>query len=257
MSGNRIDLGGRRAIVTGGASGIGLATVRRMLDSGAAVAVWDASQAALDRADSVLGGRRDDVVLHRVDVSDWDAVVSASAVVRKRLGGLDILVNSAGIADGHHPVQEYPMEAWHREIAVNLTGVFHTCRATVPLLLSNGYGRIVNVSSMTAKDGSPHQAGYVASKAGVLAFTKTLGRELAESNILVNAITPTLFETPLYRQWADQQDPAVSAWAVSRIPMKRVGRPEEAAAMIAWMASEDCSFTTGMTFDVSGGRASY
>lgn len=252
---NRIDLTGRSAIVTGGASGIGLAVVRWLLDSGARVAVWDVSERSLEAVRPELPADR--TLLARVDVTDWAAVQAAAGAAADAFGGLDILVNGAGIADGTSVVQDYPLETWHRELAVNLTGVFHTCRAVIPHLLANGYGRIVNVSSMTAKDGSPNQAGYVASKAGVLALTKTLGRELAESGVVVNAVTPTLFDTPLYRAWADSMPPEVSEWAASRIPMKRVGQPDEAAAMIAWMVSEECSFTTGMTFDLSGGRASF
>jgi NAD(P)-dependent dehydrogenase (short-subunit alcohol dehydrogenase family) len=255
MQQNCIDLTGRAAIVTGGASGIGLSVVRRFLASGARVAVWDVNERSLDAVRTELP--EDRTVLTRVDVTDWDAVERSAGLAAETFGTLDILVNAAGIADGTSVVQDYPLETWHRELAVNLTGVFHTCRAVVPHLLANGYGRIVNVSSMTAKDGSPNQAGYVASKAGVLALTKTIGRELAESGVVVNAVTPTLFDTPLYRAWAESMPPEVSGWAASRIPMKRVGQPGEAAAMIAWMASEECSFTTGMTFDLSGGRASF
>jgi 3-oxoacyl-[acyl-carrier protein] reductase len=255
MQRNSIDLAGRTAIVTGGASGIGLAVTYRLLASGAKVAVWDVNEGA------VASARRElpDVSTHfeLVDVTNWDGVERAATNSAATFEHIDILINVAGIADGSSVVQDYPLETWHRELAVNLTGVFHTCRAVVPHLLVNGYGRIVNVSSMTAKDGSPNQAGYVASKAGVLALTKTIARELAESNILVNAVTPTLFDTPLYRAWAEGMPPEVSEWAASRIPMKRVGEPDEAAAMIAWMVSEECSFTTGMTFDLSGGRASF
>ncbi|BBG02615.1 MULTISPECIES: SDR family NAD(P)-dependent oxidoreductase [Pseudonocardia] len=247
MQRNEIDLSGRVAVVTGGASGIGLAVTRRFLGSAAQVAVWDVGDVPSDLPGEVL---RD-----RVDVTDLAAVEAATARVVDRLGGVDILVNAAGIADGTWVVQDYPPETWHRELAVNLTGVFHTCRTAIPHMLAGGYGRIVNVSSMAAKDGSPNQAGYVASKAGVLALTRTIAREVAEANIAVNAVTPTLFDTPLFRDWESRTPPEVSQWAASRVPMKRIGRPDEAAAMIAWMASEECSFTTGMTFDLSGGRA--
>ncbi|MFI8632366.1 SDR family NAD(P)-dependent oxidoreductase [Microbacterium sp. NPDC077663] len=254
MQKNGINLQGRRAVVTGGASGMGLATVERFRESGANVVVWDRSKEALRLLAERLGP--DGVETYELDVTDR-AAVAAAAHAASQGGPVDILVNSAGGPFGHQPVQEYPDDDWDRELALNLTGVFLTCRALIPGMIENSYGRIVNVASIAGKEGNPHQAGYVAAKAGVIALTKTIARELAGAGIIANSITPTTFETPLFHSWAETQEDQITEWVSSRIPLGRLGRAEEAAAMIAWLSSEECSFTTGLPFDLSGGRATY
>ncbi|MFF2650280.1 SDR family NAD(P)-dependent oxidoreductase [Streptomyces sp. NPDC058045] len=252
--GTEIDLTNRRAIVTGGASGLGLATVERFLSSGATVAVWDRSPAALEKLqDSVSNPEQ--LSGFEVDVADRSSVRVAAQRSIEWLGGLDILVNSAGVALGRVRIEEYPFEAWDKEIGVNLTGTFNVCRQLVPALVENGYGRIVNVASVSAKDGNPNQCGYVASKGGVIALTKSMAAELADRGVLVNSITPTAFDTPMFRAWESAGDRAVEIR--NKIPLGRLGLPGEVAAMITWMCSDECSFTTGQAFDISGGRASY
>jgi 3-oxoacyl-[acyl-carrier protein] reductase len=227
---------GRRAVVTGGASGLGRCTADRIAAEGGTVIRWD-----------LTGG---DVT---VDVADPQSVEAAMAESLARLGGLDILVNSAGITGATVPVQDFPIDSWRRTIDVNLTGLFLCCRAAVPALLANGYGRIVNVSSVAGKEGNPNASAYSASKAGVIAFTKSLGKELATQSVLVNCITPATFESPILAQLPQSQ----IDYMLSRIPMGRLGKAEESAALICWLASEECSFSTGATFDTSGGRTTY
>jgi 3-oxoacyl-[acyl-carrier protein] reductase len=227
---------GRRAVVTGGASGLGRCTADRIAAEGGTVIRWD-----------LTGG---DVT---VDVADPQSVEAAMAESLARLGGLDILVNSAGITGATVPVQDFPIDSWRRTIDVNLTGLFLCCRAAVPALLANGYGRIVNVSSVAGKEGNPNASAYSASKAGVIAFTKSLGKELATQSVLVNCITPATFDSPILAQLPQSQ----VDYMLSRIPMGRLGKAEESAALICWLASEECSFSTGATFDTSGGRTTY
>jgi NAD(P)-dependent dehydrogenase (short-subunit alcohol dehydrogenase family) len=252
---NKIDLSGRVAVVTGGASGLGLATARRFLDSGARVCLWDLRRAEVERAAQALDAG-DRVMATAVDVSIFDAVESASDVVRQAFGAPDILFNCAGISIDSAPLAEIDVDTWQRVIQVNLNGTFYCCRALIPGMVEKGYGRIVNVSSIAGKEGNAFQSAYSASKAGVIALTKSLGKELATTGVVANCMAPSVFDTPMHRRTRDQ-DPGLMQRILERIPMNRVGDPDELAAMAAWLASEECSFTTGMVFDLSGGRATY
>ncbi|WP_017998864.1 SDR family NAD(P)-dependent oxidoreductase [Paracoccus sp. N5] len=252
MSNN--DFSGRKAIVTGGASGIGYGVAERLVRSGATVCLWDYDPAAIDHAAAALddlGGARTSAAA--VDVIQWDSVQEAAAKAAERLGGIDILVNSAGVAGLNAPTWDYPVEEWSRVIDINLTGTFHACKAVTPFLTANGWGRVANIASVAGKEGNPNAAAYAASKGGIIAFTKALGKELATTGVLVNCITPAAIDTPLL----GQSTPEFVAYMKSKIPMGRFGRIEEVAAMVAWMCSEDCSFTTGAVFDLSGGRSTY
>ena len=246
---NNIDLTGRCAVVTGGARGIGLAIATRLLRSGASVSLWDMDAAALDDAAVKLEslGKTHTAV---VDVTRADSVDAAATSSAQALGKLDILVNNAGIAGTNAKTWETDPAEWRRVLDINLTGPFHCCRAVIPHLLRNGYGRIVNIASIAGKEGNPNAAHYSASKAGVIALTKSLGKELATSNIVVNCITPAVIETDILKQITQ----AHIDYMLSKIPMGRFGQTGEAAALVAWLCSEDCSFTTGAVFDLSGGR---
>jgi len=239
-------------VVTGGARGIGLAIARRLLASGAAVSIWDVDAKALAAAEGELkgAGRAHTAV---VDITSVESVAAGAAATMGALGKLDILVNNAGIAGPNAKVWETDPADWNRVIQINLTGAFHCCRAVVPLLLQNGYGRIVNIASIAGKEGNPNAAHYSASKAGVIALTKSLAKELATSNILVNCIAPAVIETDILKQMT----PAHIDYMRSKIPMNRFGKTEDAAALVAWLCSEECSFSTGAVFDLSGGRATY
>lgn len=240
---------GRTAVITGGASGLGKAVARRIVQEGGVVALWDANGAALDAARIEVGAAHID----RIDVSDHAAVVRAAKDARGALGRIDILVNSAGITGATAAVQDFPIESWQRTMAINANGVFFACREVVPYMLVNGYGRIVNVASVAGKEGNPNASAYSASKAAVIGFTKSLGKELAQRGILANAITPATFESPILQQLPQSQVDYMRA----KIPMGRLGEVAESAAMICFMASEECSFTTGSVFDTSGGRTTY
>jgi 3-oxoacyl-[acyl-carrier protein] reductase len=240
---------GRTAIITGGASGLGKAVAKRMVAEGGKVALWDLNRETLAAAKSETGASH----IVALDVSDHAAVERAAADSAAALGKLDILVCSAGITGATMVVQDYPIDSWRRVIEINLNGVFYCCRAAVPLLLANGYGRIVNVSSVAGKEGNPNASAYSASKAGVIGFTKSLGKELAGKGVIVNALTPATFESPILAQVPQSQ----IDYMRSRIPMGRLGEVEESAAMICFMASEECSFTTASTFDTSGGRTTF
>ena len=249
---NRIDLAGRTAVVTGGARGIGLAIARRMLASEAQVIIWDADQAAVAAArEAEAAGER----LHgaRVDVTDPRQVEEATRAALQSHGKIDILVNNAGIAGAVAKTWDYPVGEWEKVIALNLTGVFLCCRAVVPGMLGQGYGRIVNIASIAGKEGNPSASAYSASKAGVIGLTKSLGKELAESGVLVNCVTPASIRTDIFDQITQEH----VDYMLAKIPMGRLGKTEEAAALVAWLASEDCSFSTGAVFDLSGGRATY
>ena len=245
---NQIDLKGRVAVVTGAASGIGRATAKRLGADGAALELWDAAADGLAETADRTGGTA--TVL---SVADDDAVAAAAAAAAERHGRVDILVNCAGIAGDIAPVAEADPAEWRRVIEVNLTGTFLCCRAVVPHMVRSGYGRIVNIASVAGKEGNPNAAHYSASKAGVITFTRALGKEVAGSGVLVNCITPAVIDTAILGQVTEAQ----VKYMVERIPLGRMGRPEEVAALIAWLSSEECSFSTAAAFDLSGGRTTY
>lgn len=253
---NHYDLQGRVAIVTGGASGIGLAAAQRFLESGARVELWDLQAAQLDEAQAQLSGLGP-VHATTVDVSRIEQVEAAARAAEARHGAVHILVNSAGVSGAIAPCDEYPLEDWDRQLAINLSGVFYCCRSVVPAMRRSGYGRIVNVSSIAGKEGNPFKAGYVAAKAGVIGLTKSLGKELAGQGIVVNCVAPTVVNTPMHQRTIVNMPPEMLRQRRASIPMGRVGEPAEAAAMIAWLCSEECSYTTGYVFDLSGGRSTY
>lgn len=247
---NQIDLSGRVAVVTGGAQGIGHAVASRLLASGARVAIWDRDAALAAEAATALGAGALAVTM---DQTDFASVEAAVAETEAALGGVDILVANAGIAGANATVVDYPLDEWRRIIDVNLTGVFHLCKAVAPGMISRNYGRIVNVASIAGKEGNPNASAYSASKAGVIALTKSLGKELAGHDIAVNCVTPAAAKTRIF----DQMSETHIAYMLSRIPRGRFLQLDEAAAMIAWLCSADNSFTTGAVFDLSGGRATY
>jgi NAD(P)-dependent dehydrogenase (short-subunit alcohol dehydrogenase family) len=249
---NRIDLADRIAVVTGGAQGIGEAIVERLLDSGAAVAIWDRDLALAERTAAELVARGK-LEVFAADVTDLAAVERARDETVAALGRIDILVNNAGIAGPNRTTWEYPPEAWNEVIAVNLTGPFHCCRAVVPGMIAGNYGRIVNIASIAGKEGNPNAPAYSASKAGLIALTKSLGKELAGYDIAVNCVTPAAAKTAIF----DQMSESHIAYMLSKIPRGRFVDVEEIAATVAFAASADCSFTTGAVFDLSGGRATY
>ena len=232
---NRLDFAGRNAIVTGGAQGIGAAIVKRLQASGAKVAVWD-----LD-------------VSPKVDVADPQSVKQATDRAIKDLGKVDVLVNNAGIAGKNVPTVDYPIEEWERVLRINLSSQFLCCRAVAPHMVKAGYGRIVNIASIAGKEGNPNAVAYSASKAGVISLTKSLGKELAQSGVLVNCVTPAAAKTAIFDQMTEQH----IQYMLAKIPMNRFVEVGEIAALVCWLASEDCSFTTGGVFDISGGRATY
>lgn len=240
---------GRTAVITGGASGLGKAVAARIVAEGGAVSLWDRNVDQLKGAAAEVGAQ------HTValDVSSAGAVAQAATATFAALGRIDILLNSAGITGATAPVHEYPIDSWRRVIEINLNGVFHCCREVVPLMLANGYGRIVNVASVAGKEGNPNASAYSASKAAVIALTKSLGKELATQGVIANSLTPAVFETPILLQMPQSQ----VEYMKGKIPMGRLGDVQESAAMVCFMASEECSFTTGATFDTSGGRTTF
>jgi len=249
---NRIDLDGRRAVVTGGAQGIGLAIAERFLASGAAVSLWDRDRELVEttRANLAVKG---DVHAAVLDVTDLAAVERARDETTAAMGKIDILVNNAGIAGPNAPLWEYPLEAWREVIEIDLNGVFCCCRALVPQMIAQNYGRICNVASIAGKEGNPSASPYAAAKAGVIALTKALGKELASYDIAVNCITPAAARTRIL----DQVTQEFVDFMLSKIPRGRFVETEEIAAMVAWIVSAENSFTTGAVFDLSGGRATY
>jgi len=242
---------GRTAVITGGASGLGYGVAERILAEGGKVSIWDAGE-TLPTACERLGGIGPIHGIH-VDVSDPDAVEAAAKASAQELGKVDILVCSAGITGATVPVHEFPLDSWKRVVEINLNGLFYCNRAIVPHMLANGYGRIVNVSSVAGKEGNPNASAYSATKAAVIGFTKSLGKELASKGILANAITPATFVSPILAQMPQSQ----IDYMKSKIPMGRLGEVSESAAMVCFMASEECSFTTASIFDTSGGRTTY
>jgi len=247
---NRLDFAGRNAIVTGGAQGIGLAIVNRLVASGARVRIWDRDQKLLAQTIAKLGSA---VSGDAIDVTDTDAIARGTKSALDALGKIDVLVNNAGIAGMTKPVVEYPVEEWRRVIDIDLTGPFLCSRAVVPHMVKTGYGRIVNIASIAGKEGNPNAAAYGAAKGGLIAFTKSLGKELAQSGVLVNCVTPAAAQTAIL----EQVTPEFAKFMLSKIPMGRFVKVEEIAALACWLASEDCSFSTAAAFDISGGRATY
>ena len=249
---NSYDLSGRRAVVTGGAQGIGRAIVERFLDSGATVTIWDMDRALAQRTCDELGSRGT-VSAVDVDVADWDRVGSAAARTLAEMGGIDILICNAGIAGANATVVDTDPAEWARVVDIDLNGVFHCCKAIVPHMIEAGYGRIVNTASIAGKEGNANAAHYSAAKAGVIALTKSLGKELAGHDIAVNCITPAAAKTAIF----DQITQAHIDFMLSKIPRGRFVTVEEIASMVSWLASAENSFTTGGVFDLSGGRATY
>lgn len=244
---NQLDMTGRHAVITGGAAGLGLAIAQRMLASGATVTLWDRDEVALAGAAKALGTGVSTV---QVDVTRHDSVVQA---VQQTAPKVDALVNSAGITGPNTPLVNYPVDAWNQVMQVNINGIFHCCREIVPLMQKADYGRIVNIASVAGKDGNPNASAYSTSKAAVIGLTKSLGKELASTGIRVNCVTPAAVKTAIF----DQMTPEHIQFMLSKIPMGRFGTPEEIAAMVGWLCTEDCSFSTGAVFDLSGGRATY
>jgi len=247
---NKLDFQGRTAVVTGGASGIGLAIARRLAAGGATVVLWDRDEAALAKAKAALEGATLTVAL---DVADADAVARAAATTAQAMQRIDVLVCSAGITGPNTPTWEYPVDLWRQVIDVNLNGLFYCNRAVVPVMLRHDYGRIVNIASVAGKEGNPNASAYSTSKAGVIGLTKSLGKELAKTGIRVNCVTPAAVRTAIFDQMTQQH----IDFMLAKIPMGRFGTVDEIAALVCWLASEECSFSTGAVFDLSGGRATY
>jgi NAD(P)-dependent dehydrogenase (short-subunit alcohol dehydrogenase family) len=249
---NQIDLNHRYAVVTGAAQGIGLSIARRLLASGATVSMWDRDASQLALAAEEMGKSK--MVSHEiVDVSEPESVAAAASATIQKYSKIDILVANAGIAGPNHKSWEYPIDAWKQIIDINLTGIFLCCRAIVPYMLQQNYGRIVNVASIAGKEGNANASAYSASKAGVIAFTKSLGKETAGQNISVNCITPAAARTRIFEQITQEH----IDFMLSRIPRGRFLEVDEVSAMVAWLVSDENSFTTGAVFDISGGRATY
>jgi 3-oxoacyl-[acyl-carrier protein] reductase len=240
---------GRTAIVTGAASGLGKAAAARIVAEGGQVVLWDLNAEALETAKAETGA----VGVVALDVSDLVAVSAAAKASKEILGKIDILINSAGITGATVPVWEFPVESWLKVMDINLNGLFYCCREVIPFMLEGGYGRIVNVASVAGKEGNPNASAYSASKAGVIGLTKSLGKELAQKGVIVNALTPATFESPILEQLPASQ----VEYMRSKIPMGRLGVVDESAATVCFMASEECSFTTASVFDTSGGRTTY
>ena len=245
---NKIDLKDRVAVVTGGGQGFGLAIVERLLESDAEVVIWDMDEKLLSNLE--IKGK-----LHKIvaNVTDYKSVEKATKETITLCGRIDILINNAGIAGPSHKTWDYPLEDWQKVIDIDLSGVFYCCKSIVPSMMKNNYGRIVNVSSIAGKEGNPNAMPYSAAKAGVIALTKSLGKELADKNIAVNCVTPAAAKTRIFDQISEEH----INYMLSKIPRNRFAKVEELASMIAWMASEENSFTTGAVFDLSGGRATY
>lgn len=247
---NQLDFKGRHAVVTGGAAGLGYGFAERLIASGGSVSLWDRDQEAVGKAAAALGPKAHALA---VDVSQQPSVAKAVAATLAHSGRIDALINSAGITGPNTKVWDYPVDAWRQVMDVNLTGVFLCCREVVPHMRTQNYGRIVNIASVAGKDGNPNASAYSASKAGVMALTKSLGKELADTGVRVNCVTPAAVKTAIFDQMTQEH----IAFMLSKIPMGRFGEIEEVAALVAWLCTEDCSFSTGAVFDLSGGRSTY
>jgi 3-oxoacyl-[acyl-carrier protein] reductase len=247
---NQLDMKGRHAVITGGATGLGYAIAQRMLASGASVTLWDRDTQALGKACAELGSQAHGV---SVDVAEHASVVAAVGQTLQQSTAIDALVNCAGITGPNTKVWSYPVADWQQVMQVNLNGLFYCCREVTPHMRERNYGRIVNIASVAGKDGNPNASAYSASKAAVMALTKSLGKELADTGVRVNCVTPAAVKTAIF----DQMTPEHIAFMLSKIPMGRFGTPEEVAAMVSWLCTEDCSFSTGAVFDLSGGRSTY
>ncbi len=249
---NAIDLKGQKAVVTGAARGIGNAIAERLLASGASVAIWDVDEAAAKKAAKGLAAKGE-VLARAVDVTDEASVRAAAKATAERFGRIDILINNAGIAGPSVKTWEYATAEWRRVVEIDLIGVYLCSAAVLPGMLAAGYGRIVNIASIAGKEGNPNASAYSAAKAGVIALTKSIAKEVAQSGVLVNCVTPAAVETDIFAQISQQH----IDYMLSKIPMGRFGKVEEVAALVAWLASSECSFSTGAAFDISGGRATY
>jgi 3-oxoacyl-[acyl-carrier protein] reductase len=247
---NRLDFDGQVVVISGGATGIGLAVAQRLKASGGQVSLWDRDASALEQAAATLGQGVD---VRKVDVADANGIAAAAQATAAALGRIDALVCSAGITGPNKTTWEYPVDAWRQVIDINLNGVFHCNRAVVPLMLARNYGRIVNIASVAGKEGNPNASAYSASKAAVIGLTKSLGKELAKSGVRVNCVTPAAVKTAIFDQMTQQH----IDFMLSKIPLGRFGTVEEIAALVAWLCTADCSFSTGAVFDLSGGRATY
>ena len=241
---------GKRAVITGGAQGIGYAIAEKFLSQGAQITLWDQDEALMAEAVDSLGEGASGVA---VDVTNPDMIEAAAREAQESVGGIDVLVNNAGIAGAALPVCDYPLDEWRRVIEIDLNGVFYCCRAVVPVMVAQDYGRIVNIASIAGKEGNPNASAYSAAKAGVIALTKSLGKELAKTGVRVNCITPAAAKTRIFEQITQEH----IDYMLSKIPMGRFVRVEEIAELVAWLSSEACAFSTGAVFDISGGRATY
>ena len=251
---NQLDMKGRHAVVTGGASGLGFAIVERLLRSGAQVTVWDYDAAGMAKAEAEFKQAVPGAVVHsvKVDLTQHPEVVDA---VKQSIAfaPVDALVNSAGINGPNMKSWDYPLEDWQKVFDINVNGLFYCCREMLPHMKTRNKGRIVNIASVAGKEGNPNASAYSASKGAVIALTKSIGKELADTAICINCVTPAAVKTPIF----DQQSPEHNLYLLSKIPMGRFGTPDEIAAMVAWLCTEDCSFSTGAVFDLSGGRSTY
>ena len=247
---NQLDFKNRAAIVTGGAQGIGLAIVKRLVASGAKVRVWDHDDKLLATTLAAVGPA---ITGEAIDVTDPAAVERGTRSALEALGRIDVLVNNAGIAGMNKPTVDYPVEEWLKVLSVNLTSQFLCCRAVAPHMVRAKYGRIVNIASIAGKEGNPNAVAYSASKAGVISLTKSLGKELAQTGVLVNCVTPAAARTAIFDQMTEQH----IQYMLAKIPMGRFVTVDEVAALVCWLASEDCAFSTGAVFDISGGRGTY
>ncbi|MES2634377.1 MAG: SDR family NAD(P)-dependent oxidoreductase [Pseudomonadota bacterium] len=247
---NQLDFNGRHAVITGGATGLGYAIAQRLIASGGSVTLWDRDEAGAAKAAAALGPKASSVA---VNVASHESVQAAVKATLAHSPRIDALVNSAGITGPNTKVWEYPVDEWRQVMEVNLTGLFLCCREVVPVMREAGYGRIVNIASVAGKDGNPNASAYSASKAAVMALTKSLGKELADTGVRVNCVTPAAVKTAIFDQMSEQH----IAFMLSKIPMGRFGTPEEVASLVGWLCTEECSFSTGAVFDLSGGRSTY